>query len=506
MRVPASLCLVLSAALGASSVRAEWRLDEDVVSDAAEVPFAKVAGHTHHVRKGGVPLETIDGTLSAWARQHKLAACGIGSPWTVSNLHTAVRNETTDRDLYYGGLKTNETATLMDVAGNEAMLAALNREGNGTLYYLDNETPKSRFGHLWYIGFKQLVPSWHDYSQDRLCWYSDADDAIAERNALTGDYQRRRTYAKVVAEQRAHGALAIWAHPTSWWTKDGTNKGPFVTNIATDMIPQLMRDGFLDGMTVQGYDKYHRDYQNLWFALLDLGYRVPGFSELDISPAHGLDTKDSMLFNWIPFKERPLTLATITEELRAAHHTMSSGPKLVLSVDGTLQGGDLESGADRVHTVEVCAWPAEDETALSRVQLIGRGGRVLAEKCNFSGGRITWKLTGDDAGGYLVARAFGQHDGDYETKRQQEVKQCAITNPVWLRTDAFRAPAPIPAPDPLTIPEIRKLEDFLLTGAFRFDPRASHELTPGEVPVWAFEIEKVREALLKASRTCAPRR
>ena len=118
---------------------------------------------------------------------------------------------------------------MMDVAGNEAMLRRLNERGGGMLFYLDNETPKSCFGHMWYVGFKQTVPAWHDYSQDRPCWYSDYDNDTAERNALTGDYHKRRTYATIVAEQRRYGALAIWAHPTSWWTKDGKNKGPFVT-------------------------------------------------------------------------------------------------------------------------------------------------------------------------------------------------------------------------------------------------------------------------------------
>ena len=149
---------------------------------------------------------------------------------------------------------------------------------------------------------------------------------------------------------------------------------------------------------------------------------------------------------------------------------MSSGPGLYMKVDGSLQGAELESGAGKTHKVEVFAWPADGEKKLSRVQLLGRGGKVLAEKRDFSGGCITWNVAADAEGGYLVARAFGENDADFAEKRQQLVKHCALTNPVWLRTDAFRAPKPIPAPDPLTIREIRELEDFLLKGEFRFDP------------------------------------
>ncbi len=444
-------------------------------------------------RKWGSPEEYSRSRLFEWAAKNKVDAFGIGSPWTAKNLEDTRKNEHDDLDLYYAGRKDMET--LMDKPGIAKMLEEVNRDGNGTFYYLDNETPKSHFGHLWYVGFVEVVPSWHDYDQDFICWYSDYDNGKARRNKLTGDYHKRRTYCEVIKEQRDHGALAIWAHPTSWWTEDGKNKGPFVTNIATEMIPQLMRDGYLDGMTVMGYDAYHEDYENLWFALLDLGYRVPGFAELDISPAHNIETDDTMLLNWIPNPKRPLTLDYMKQEFRAAHHTMSSGPRLYMKVDGQLQGAELETGKGKIHTVEVFAWPQESEKELSRVQLLGRKGEIIAEKKHFKGGRIVWQVEGDAHGGYLVARVFGQKDGDYNEKPQQQVFQCALTNPVWLRTDLFRAPAPIPAPDPMTIREIRELEDFLLKGEFRFDKRVTKELCPGNVPVWAFQIDKVRQAL-----------
>ena len=464
---------------------------------AEEVDFAKCAGHSHLCRKGNVTDGFCRERLLDWMKLHHVEAFGVGSPWTVSNRDLCRQNERADRDLYYAGRKDSEA--LMDRPGVNAMLADLAAKGDGALFYLDNETPKSFYGHLWYVGFEQLVPSWHDYSQDRPCWYSPFDDSTAERNALTGDYHKRRTYATIIAEQRARGALAIWAHPTSWWTTDGKNKGPFVTNIASEMIPQLLRDGYLDGITVMGYDPYHTDYENLWFAILDMGYRVPGFAELDISPAHGTNGKGDMLFNWVPFPKRPLTVDYLKAEFRAAHHTMSSGPKLLLKVDGKLQGAEIESGEGKTHVVEVFAWPQKPEKELSRVQLIGRGGKVLAEERHFAGGRITWKVEADGDGGWLVARAFGEHDWDYLEKRQQLTRQCALTNPVWLRTDSFRAPAPIPAPDPMTIPEVRELEEFLVKGRFRFDPRVTKELEPGMVPVWAFQIDKFRAALEKAA-------
>jgi len=496
------IALVAAAAFLGFAVRAELKVSAGSRGMAEEIDCAKCAGHSHLCRKPGVTDGFCRGRLLEWAAKHGVEAVGVGSPWTAANRAACHENELVDRDLYYAGRKDAET--LMDRPGVCDMLADLNGRGCGALFYLDNETPKSFYGHLWYVGFAHLVASWHDYSQDRPCWYSPYDDATADRNALTGDYHRRRTYATVVAEQRAHGALAVWAHPTSWWTTDGTDDGPFVTNIAAEMIPQLLRDGYLDGLAVMGYDAYHPDYQNIWFAILDLGYRAPGFAEIDLSPAHGTDGKGDALFNLLPFPRRPLTLDYLKSEFRAARHTMSSGPKLFMKVDGRLQGAEIESWPGASHVVEAFAWPQPPERELSRVQLVGRGGKVLAEERHFAGGKITWRVEDDGAGGWVAVRAFGEHDWDYDEKRQQLTRQCAVTNPVWLRTNAFRAPDPIPAPDPMTIPEVRELEDFLAKGRFRFDPRAGGKLGPGMVPVWAFQIERFRAALLKAASCRQP--
>jgi hypothetical protein len=510
-----------------------------------------VGTHSHLVRNIDAGDEVALANLIAWARATGVGAVGLGSPWTHLSGLAYRRCEGPDRDRYFAGLLDREPLLFRDDIA--AMLKRANDAAEGkTFFYLDNETPKNRYGHLWYVGFDYQVPAWHDYSQDHRVQFCDTDPVEDPNPLAQGGAHRRRTYMEVVARQRKAGALAVWAHPTSWWTNPD---GSFVTNIAADLVPELLADGFLDGMTVQGYDAYHRDYQALWFHLLDKGYRIPGFSELDLSPANGTGGKGHALFNYIEGLDRPPTMNEMKDAFRNALHTMSSGPYLTIRVDGRPSGSSLVSGTGTLHRVSVTAFPAPDEAALAKVELIGRNGKILAAVDDFPGGAIDFDVAGDVTGGYILARAFGEKDGDYAAMPQQRVRHCAITNPVWLRTPGFAPPPPVvtrvtllpgdaagarlrilaangdeleaatlPAePTTLTIPasarievsrsdgrlreipvamangKVRGLMDYLADGRFREDYAG---LAPGEVPTSAFKCDAMRGAISQTQVLC----
>ena len=507
--------------------------------------WAKVGTHTHLVRNIDAGDDVALANLLAWARETGVGAVGLGSPWTHLSGLAYRRCEREDRDRYYAGFLDREPLLFRDDIA--AMLKRANEAAEGkTFFYLDNETPKQRYGHLWHVGFDYQVPAWHDYDQDRRASYCDLDP-VEDPNPLDPRGAHfRRTYSEIIARQRASGALSVWAHPTSWWTN---RDGSFVTNIASALAPNLFADGGLDGLTVQGYDACHHDYQALWFHLLDKGFHVPGFSELDLSPAHGTAGKGHALFNCIAGLDRPPTMDEMKAAFRNARHTMSSGPYLTLEADGRPQGSSLESGPDVAHRVRVVAWPAPDEAALARVELVGTGGAVLAVVRDFPGGTIEFAVEGDARGGWILARAFGEKDGDYATLRQQSVRHCALTNPVWLRAPQTPRPSPVsmqvrlragasagaplrlvaadgselwhralPAdglafeasptarleigrpggapprvlPLAATSRRVRALMDYLADGHFRRDFPG---LVPGQVPVAAFRLDEMPAAL-----------
>ena len=500
--------------------------------------WTRLAGHSHTFRAGLHGVETVKENLVAWSRRCHIDALGLGSPWEpVSARHYHVC-ETAQRDAYYGGAIPPDS--VMDREAIAAFLDDLNRRAQGgTFFYLDNETPKNRYGHLWYVGYDYHVPAWHDYSQDRRVAFWDGEHTD-DFNAVTGLPHRRRGYMEVVAQQRAAGALAIWAHPTSWWRDEA---GGFVTNIAADMVPQLHADGRLDGMTVQGYDAFHRGYQALWFHLLDFGFQIPGYSEMDVLTDGELDALRHVLLNAIPAqREAGQGVDALIPPLRAARHAMSSGPFLSLTVDGHPTGDALEG---RAFKAVVAAYPAPGEASLGHVQLLGRGGEVLADVKNFTGGLLEFGV--ETAGrGYLVARAVGEYDTlDAPQKR---IAHCALTNPVYLNpwhitplATRLILPAPrspghdgatfrvltaageplecgtlshaeiqldVPASARLEVacadgrlrdiplsmanPSVRRHMDYLADGLFLND---HPNLSPGEVPLEAFRCEAIRDAM-----------
>jgi len=425
-------------AAAAGALRALWR---------------PVIGHTHHLRSGQVPAEQAGSNLLAWCRAHGVGALGLGSPWEPVSKEKFARYEGPDRAVYDAGRIAPEA--VMDRAEIRACLAGLNRDAGGaTFFYLDNETPKCRYGHLWYFGWDYDVPAWHDYDQDRPVQWHDGDDH-AEINPLTGTPFRRRPYVDVVARQRRAGALAVWAHPTSWWTQPipdhvgarhpRTAALPgaaamaderFITNIAAEAGLHLIADGFLDGLAVMGYDACHRGYQDLWFHLLDTGALVPGFAETDgCFDRPSLAGQEQALASVMPVGEHP-TPAAIAAAARFGRACASSGPFLHLSVDGVDMGGTVASAAGQEHRLRLIALPAPGEDGFARVDVVGRGGRVRWSRDRVAGGVIELAIPGDDQPGWLLARATGA--GADPDGAQKAIRSYAITNPVYLHPPGWR--------------------------------------------------------------------
>ena len=402
-----------------------------------------VATHTHNLRSRQVPPARAEANLVAWCRRHGVQAAGIGSPWEPVSAASYGRYEGPDRDLYYSGRL--DPRTLRDEPSVRALFDRLNAAAGGaTRFYLDNETPKSRYGHLWWFGYHYDYPAWHDYSQDRPIQYYEGD-AEVELNALTGAPHRRRPYLEIVATQRAAGALGVWAHPTSWWTDA---QGGFVTNIAAELPLHLLADGTVDGMAVMGYDACHRGYQGLWCHLLDHGYRVPGFAETDtcFDRANLLDDARALV-NFFPLAA-DAGLPQIQAAARRGNGYMGTGGLLTVSVDGVGMGGAVRTARGRVHRATVWAWPRPGQEAFARLEVLGRGGAVRVAVDGFRGGALELAWHGDGRADYLLARAFGA--GEDPAAPQKRIRDFLLSNPVYLHA-AGGPPPPVTTALTLTV-------------------------------------------------------
>ena len=139
----------------------------------------RCAGHSHTCRGTGFAQQLIWDNLKEWSERNSVTAFGLGSPWSPENAKMAVYYEKEFLDRYYAGEVNPDYK--FDAAEVQKTIDAANALGTKTIFYVDNETPKQRYGHLWHVGFKVCVPSWHDYDQGLTAWYSPYDDADAAR-------------------------------------------------------------------------------------------------------------------------------------------------------------------------------------------------------------------------------------------------------------------------------------------------------------------------------------
>lgn len=392
-----------------------------------------VVTHTHNWRfePGEKPgsFEEAEQSLVAWCRKLSIKAVGVGSAWNPEVEANFQRFEGPDRNLYYSG--HFDQKSVMDVAGVDRTLDQLNAiSGGDTLFYLDNETPKSRMGHTWWFGYFFDYPAWHDYSQDRPIKYFENDQSV-EINPLTGEPHTRRNLFEITAIQRTAGALGIFAHPTRWWISDGK----FVSNIAAMAGLFLTAQGYIDGMAVMGDRVFNKSYQDLWLSFLDTGAKAPGFAETDffLNKARQHTALDTFR-NYPHIGTRRLTEQAIRDVARTGEVFFGNGGFVDISVDGVPMGSVCRTAPNRRHVLRIEVYPAE-QTKLGRIEIIGKQGMVLAAANNFTGGVLEYELPGGNAPGFVLVRAFGA--GDDPHSDPDHVKYLAVSNPVYLWPQGF---------------------------------------------------------------------
>ena len=413
--------------------------------------------HTHSGRPdhGGTvkPPENYR-RLAAWAAARGIDAIGMGSPYTPREAARFAYYEGPGLKEYYS--PAFDKKSLRDLDEIEAMRAEANRAGAGrTLFYLDNETPKGRYGHLWWIGYACDWPAWHDNYQVFDRWMvheqrpgDDSDEPVP---------YERRPYFEIAATQRAAGALGFWAHPTSWWLGD---RRQFVTNVASELPVHLVADGRADGMVIMGYAAWRPDYQALWMHFLDHGFRVPGVAEMDcgLSDEKVWASDRAYVTCCMPEVARRgspdpprqgaggLTVRRLVEAFKTGRLFATSGPFVDLAVDGRPMGEAVETAADRAHKVEITALPRTGAEGLGRVELLGRGGEVLWSEQRSSGGTVRLAVPGAASAGYLIARVLGAGAGG-----APDYQQAAVSNPVYLHPRGTPFPPPATTALKLTI-------------------------------------------------------
>ena len=363
------------------------------------------AGHSHVFRKSpdAQPIEAHCRMLQDLGLNY----FGFGHPWSAQDL-ALIRewegSEETMRLYHHDQVwRSTDPAYWTDPRRFDEWRAKYSTPD--FLFEIDCETPKTRFGHLWWLGWQPEYAPWHDYD----AYWSQWEVGGGRRRGEPPPPFIQRMQAQVIRAQVARGALPVYAHPTSWWWQDGQH----VTNIASTLVPDILTGQAAGCLVVMGYEANHRHYQELWFHLLNKGVFMTGVAETDAC-------LDMVPFERAVFQNivsvTDFSTHGIRDELVAGRNVMTTGPELGLACGAygpgdvcPEAGGPLDLGCSNIRP--------EHTYRLSIIH----GGRVARE----------WEVRGlsrfstthaHEGRGWVVARLVNEslpHDA-------------ALTNPVFF--------------------------------------------------------------------------
>lgn len=326
------------------------------------------------------------------------------------------------------------------------------------------ESPKLRYGHTWCVNHPGLANplvdylKWHDvdYFESLVNKDGKSPDSLDLRGKLHPKWNppfvdRLRNKAK--------GGFSVAAHPTRWWHDGPTEIYP-ATNVSADLAFDLLAAQSYSGIVVMGDSKDNIFYQNLWFNILNLGYRLTPLAESDGNVANGSLGNLALTYAWTGTSK--FNNKSLTDNLFAGHTMMSGKAVMLLSVDGKLPPGSVLPANGKKHTinVEVFSEPVSDEY-ISYLVLF-RNGRI-AEKLDFRQQRkriIKHEfVVNDTETTWYVVKSYGKvfpkndlqfdviayadqclSNSDYDYASNTGV---SITAPVFFNSRGWKPPEPI---------------------------------------------------------------
>ena len=415
------------------------------------------SGHSHVCRASDKPGHSLEEHRDA-LRESGLNYFGFGHPWEPGDLDLIRDWETQPEKIRaYREEKIWKTEDPDQWLHAERFDKWRREHSTGDfLFEIDQETPKIRFGHLWWLGWQPEKAPWHDYD-------SIFDPWQISRKGPRPPFSYRMI-PEVIRIQTALGAMPVYAHPTSWWLQDGNH----VTNIASTLVPDILTGQAGGCLVVMGYEADQPHYQELWFGLLNKGYFMTGVAETDAS----LDAEErfdrAVFQNITPVED--FSTRGIQEALKLGHNVMTTGPGLVVKC-GNAGPGDRV--AARGGTVTIHASQLERSHAY-KVSVIHNGATIRKKSVS---GVLEWEDSFEhDGAGWVVVKIINQ------SARYSGV----IANPIFFSMNPLRVTG-----HPLPEREIRYWEMpgamercyYLAEGLWRNDFPSCN---PGEVPWEAF--------------------
>lgn len=328
---------------------------------------------------------------------------------------------------------------------------------NFTLSY-GAEMPKYRTGHYWWIGlestqgyFGELLDSAYENN-----YYQSVDAAHWTFDSL--DFGRYSDIEFVPRFSASQNAVAIIAHPTRWWMQERERSVKYTTNAIANLSFSLLSGTPADGLVIMGDFKDHYSYQNLWFQILNLGYRMPAFSELDGGYLPGFKYPFGLMRTFFKTDTTKEIITSVVEATKKGRTFVTTGPVVLADIDGTFQYGDIIEPDGKNHQLNITAYASSDADDFLSYVLIFRNGKIwkqwdLREKKE----RVfkTEIILNEKDRSWYVLKAYGKKAwkdpsnleiaGWYDKKRNAESsdRDVCITSPFYFMNKGQVHPQPM---------------------------------------------------------------
>jgi hypothetical protein len=290
-------------------------------------------------------------------------------------------------------------------------------------------------GHCWNIGMGDVT--------------ADGKDPIAELFAMSaGDYQKEKVRTpNFDSHALIHfmGGIAAYTHPVRFWRGPwgGQNgfpveKDKFVSNMAQELPFDTVAGPTYDTIDImmQTRERLVNELgEQLWFMLLNQGYRMPATASTDAS----FDNPGRAIPGAVRVYTRiegELTLGKVAKAMKAGKNFVTSGPLLMFTL-GEYGIGDivqLSSPMKLQGRVETWASGVPDEY-LTKIEVIRNG--QLFKTCELAGHPETHELSFEIEEGktaWYIVKCYGS-----------QWSQFAVSNPIYFEGPEYRAPQPTPA-------------------------------------------------------------
>jgi hypothetical protein len=237
------------------------------------------------------------------------------------------------------------------------------------------ETPKYRTGHTFWLGLES-TRGYFTESMDET--YENEYYQVARNPKWTFDSLPFPSIPDVELVPRlkeAEEAVALMPHPTSWWWQERDGVEKYTTNVASHLAFGLLSGGLWDGLVVMGYEPDRYFYENLWFHILNEGYRMTPVAELDGGYEPGSRFYYGAMRTYVQAGPEP-GMGSIVRAVKEGHTFVTSGPVLLARIDDRYEVGDVVPADGEPHTLHVRAFASGDADDHLTYLVLFRNGRI----------------------------------------------------------------------------------------------------------------------------------